>query len=603
MDFNTDTISIQSFFTDKKYKIPRYQREYSWSKEQLEDFYSDIISNIKFANGKYNTQEYFFGTIILVGDMKKLSQHIEIIDGQQRITTITIFLSALSDVLYKYDSKLSDLIWKYIIAEDVNGELYNVMENETASPYFQKKIQMRNIEPTKKSLADSYVIEIENMEKELSIESKLIKEAYDFFKEKLEDENLSVILSKDAELEKLEKLKLIRDQLLGSTFIYIISENVADVNTIFENINSKGLQLSSIDLIKNEIFSVQNSTVPLDEAKQIWLSIKENLRNDGEYISIQKFYRYFWLSRYTYSTENNLYKKFKSKIKDTEYMGFLKELREASKIYSQIINPKEEYFRVSSRGNNVGKDDLIYFVNLLVVLQNILNIEQVQVLLITLVDKYNKGLLRFKKMKSMVRFLEEFHFIYNGILTERTNALVSKYGNASREIYAAKNEQDIINEFSKLKKDFISLIPKDNQKFIERFSAMNYSSKANMNENQHKKNMLTKYSLYKFEEILSESKNMHFDKVAATIEHILPESFVDSGNQALNIGNLILLEKKLNQECDKKTLEEKYEIYKKSKYCIVQDFLDKDIVNNKFVINKRAKDIAERIHKMITEKW
>ena len=47
MDFNSDTISIQSFFTDKKYKIPRYQREYSWEKKQLEDFYSDIVSNIQ----------------------------------------------------------------------------------------------------------------------------------------------------------------------------------------------------------------------------------------------------------------------------------------------------------------------------------------------------------------------------------------------------------------------------------------------------------------------------------------------------------------------------------------------------------------------------
>lgn len=81
MDFNTDTISIQSFFTDKKYRIPRYQREYSWTKEQLEDFYSDIVSNIQKVNGNYKTQEYFFGTVISVGEMMKHNQYIEIIDG------------------------------------------------------------------------------------------------------------------------------------------------------------------------------------------------------------------------------------------------------------------------------------------------------------------------------------------------------------------------------------------------------------------------------------------------------------------------------------------------------------------------------------------
>ena len=134
---------------------------------------------------------------------------------------------------------------------------------------------------------------IEDLEKELSTEEKLIKEAHDFFRKKLEDEDLSAPIFKDSSLNKIEKLKLVRDQLLGSTFVYIISENVNDVNVIFENINSKGLQLSALDLIKNEIFSVQNETVPLDEAKRIWSNIKKNLRHDGEYISVQKFYRYF----------------------------------------------------------------------------------------------------------------------------------------------------------------------------------------------------------------------------------------------------------------------------------------------------------------------
>ena len=59
MEFNSKPIVIQTFFTDKKYIIPRYQREYSWGKEQLEDFYSDIVSCIKEKDGHYEKQEYF----------------------------------------------------------------------------------------------------------------------------------------------------------------------------------------------------------------------------------------------------------------------------------------------------------------------------------------------------------------------------------------------------------------------------------------------------------------------------------------------------------------------------------------------------------------
>ena len=240
MDFNSKPIVLQTFFTDKKYIIPRYQREYSWSKEQLEDFYSDIVSNIKKEKGTYKIQEYFFGTVILVGNMEKPNKPIEIIDGQQRITTITIFLSVLSDILYSYDDNLSTLLWKYIIAQDNDGNFYNVMENDTASPYFQKKIQMRGIEPKDDKKKDGYpridIGDIEDLEKELSIEARLIKEAHDFFKGKLEDENLSAPVFKNSNLSKVDKLKLVRDQLLGSTFVYIISENINDVNVIFENI-------------------------------------------------------------------------------------------------------------------------------------------------------------------------------------------------------------------------------------------------------------------------------------------------------------------------------------------------------------------------------
>lgn len=612
MDFNSKPIVLQTFFTDKKYTIPRYQREYSWGKEQLEDFYLDIVSNIKEENGVYETQEYFFGTVILVGNMEKPNKPIEIIDGQQRITTITIFLSVLSDIMYNHDDNLSTLLWRYIIAQDNDGNFYNVMENQTASPYFQKKIQMRGIKAEDDRKKDGYpridIDDLEELEKELSTEAKFIKEAHDFFRKKLEDENLSASIFKNSKLSKVDKLKLVRDQLLGSTFVYIISENVNDVNVIFENINSKGLQLSALDLIKNEIFSVQNETVPLDEAKRIWSNIKMNLRNEGEYISVQKFYRYFWLSRYTYSADKDLYKKFKSKIKKEDYLTFLKELETVSKNYARIIKPKNDYFRTSSKGNNVGKKDLESFVKSLDVLQNTLSIEQVQVLLITLIDRYNLGLLSFKNMKSIVKFLEEFHFIYNGIMTERTNTLVNKYGTAARAIYNSKDQDQIINQFEKLKKEFISLLPEDNQKFISKFIQIKYSSKTNnMDKNQLRKNAITKYAIYKLEEKLAEEEGTSFDTVSATIEHIKPESKEENKNENesnLSIGNLILLEKNLNEECKDYNLQNKYTIYKKSKYHSARAFLNNySASNQEFSIQDRARAIGEDLYKRITNKW
>lgn len=608
MDFKSESTTLRSFFTDKKYIIPRYQREYSWGKEQLEDFYSDIISNIKVENEKYETHEYFFGTVILVGNMEKHDNPIEVIDGQQRITTITIFLSALSNMFFEYNKDWSEMLWKYIIARNNDGELYAVMKNDTASPYFEKKIQKRNIKLESDMDKGVYPIidneDIKEKEKELTTEERLIKEAYDFFKEKLSDENLSAPVFKNSSLSKVEKLKLVRDQLLGSSFVYIISENVNDVNVIFENINSKGLRLSALDLIKNEIFSVQNETVPSDDAKEIWADIKTNLQSGGKDISVQKFYRYFWISRYTPSSENDLYKNFKKNISEKEYMDFLKELKKASKNYVHIVKPKDDYFRISTKGNNVGKEDLEGLIRSLNFIQDTFNIEQVQVLLITLIEKYNSKSLSFKNMMSMVRFLEEFHFIYNGIMKERNNRLVNIYGKISRKIFKLKDNNQIVKAFDELKQEFKALLPEDNQKFLSNFVQLSYSSKTdNMKDKQKRINQIARYAIYKIEEKLSEDKNSSFDRASATIEHIIPESSANNKKLVLNIGNLIILENILNGECGSKSYKEKIPFYKESNYQLVKTFLSKYPGFSKNDIEKRSEAIGLELYGLITRKW
>jgi len=287
-----------------------------------------------------------------------------------------------------------------------------------------------------------------------------------------------------------------------------------------------------------------------------------------------------------------------------DYMNFLRELETASRDYAHIIKPKHDYFRTSSKGNNVAKEDLEYFVKSLNFLQNILNIEQVQVLLITLINRYNTGLLSFKNMKSMVKFLEEFHFIYNGIMTERTNTLVNKYGTVAREIYKSEDQNQIMAEFNKLKKEFMKLLPKDNKKFISKFVQINYSSKTNgMDNNQKRKNSITKYAIYKIEERLSEDNKTNFDTISATIEHIIPESNEKDRELVLNIGNLIILEKNLNEECENYDFEEKLPIYKKSTYHFVKAFLKKYSKNKEISIAERSKDMGEKIYNLIISKW
>lgn len=157
--------------------------------------------------------------------------------------------------------------------------------------------------------------------------------------------------------------------------------------------------------------------------------------------------------------------------------------------------------------------------------------------------------------------------------------------------------------YEKLKEEFISLLPEDNRKFISKFIQIKYSSKTNnMDKNQLRKNAITKYAIYKLEEKMSEENKTSFDTISATIEHIIPES-KEEDESILSIGNLIILEKNLNEECEDYNFQKKCTIYKKSNYHSARLFVEKYSDETEFSIEARSRDIGDELYGCITNKW
>ena len=153
-----------------------------------------------------------------------------------------------------------------------------------------------------------------------------------------------------------------------------------------------------------------------------------------------------------------------------------------------------------------------------------------------------------------------------------------------------------------LKNDFIELVKDNSPKFNEKFCRLSYSSKS-AKKGQQKESLLTKYAVYKYEELLSKRENATFNREAATIEHILPESTKLVNDKVNNIGNLFILERKINLDCDAKELTDKIVLYRDSTYKTVQDFLEKYSNYNEDFINQRALEMAETMYSMITNSW
>jgi uncharacterized protein with ParB-like and HNH nuclease domain len=119
------------------YKIPRFQRPYSWDHVNVEEFWNDAVVE--------SEGDYFIGNFVLYEDKGALG----VVDGQQRLTTITLLLCALRNALKAQgDKKLAQGLHNLIERPDINSEMFYVLQTETSYPYLQEYIQKFGSKPT-----------------------------------------------------------------------------------------------------------------------------------------------------------------------------------------------------------------------------------------------------------------------------------------------------------------------------------------------------------------------------------------------------------------------------------------------------------------------
>lgn len=551
MDFKSSKKSIGGLFSCKKqFVIPRFQREYSWGKIELNEFLDDILSRIVVnEDGKLDTSEYFWGSLLLVGDLDDQKiLGVDVVDGQQRITTMTIFLSVITKLFLKKKEKgLAEALWEYVIGKDANTDIFAVLKNETPKPFFQFIIQQ---------------LEEEKMEPKNAEEEKILA-ANKFFKQNLSKAGLSKKLERinKSELTKfdyIDLLKIIRDQLLRSYVICISTTDNEYANMIFEILNAKGKELASVDLIKNAIFEKLDDSVPADKAKELWLKIRDTLCSRNQRIEFATFYRHFWTACYGKVQDNKLYSDFQKKIpkNNQAYLDFLKELETISKLYVKILKPNLDI-------DFENKKEYNFVITELNAINSVLGIVQIRPILISLfyINEY-RDIISYKLFKKLIVGLSAFHFIYNGICSKRTSSLETPLNTAAFALYKATTKEAVQAAITTLKSSLIELIP-TKEEFIEKFVELKFS-KQNISSN-----MITKYTVNKWQNIISGSDTMVQD---SSIEHILDEN--QENELSLSIGNLLLLEQKINSIIPHGlSLKEKLEYYKSSKYEIVTEFI------------------------------
>ncbi len=558
----------------RKYVIPRFQREFSWELEELSEIYDDLIDNILYNDGKLSGNEYFIGSLVLVGDDDDTSKFERyVVDGQQRLTTFTIAFAVLAQKFKEIkEDKLRDITHLNVLGEDNDGNPYAKLVNENPKPFFQQRIQQKEI--------DFSAIPS-------SAEEKRLLYAYNFFDRQLKETALlKAIRERNPGMEQVEyidALKVFRDQILKCKVIYVTVKSFEDAYTIFEVLNAKGKDLSPVDIIKNSLFSILTDEEPLDIASQKWSNIKSEIKKcDG--IDINTFYRHFWISKYCLSTSRKLVSNFEKYIPATilAYSELINDMESAAYTYSKIVAPDPiEWMQ---------PEDLSIYTSLNAL--NIFNTTQVRIFLLALFQKRSEGKISHKNYKKVIDYLEYFHFVFTAVCSSRPSGLERRYSSYARKLRTCTSKEESADCVNDLISDLKDSIP-EYTIFESNFSKIVYTS------NQEKDKKLVQYILKKLDVFYS---NDELKPNSFTIEHILPES---TGHECVGmIGNLLPLGEKLNNDLQDKSFSTKMSKYVDSQYSTVRRFIEdyKDAQQwTGDLIKQRTNDIARILYDNIIE--
>lgn len=577
MKFDARSENFRGVLTAARfYKIPRFQRDFSWDQNNYRDFLFDLISQIKKENNEYVTTQYFFGNMLFLGE--KEGESVEVVDGQQRLTTATILLAALRNTLYDTGDKkakdYADTIQKDYLVKKIDGEPQRKLQTTSSYPYFTQTIQDH------KTSNPKVIPETEEEER--------LQKTFTYFLDELKYEKMKKVFHINEYPMYIQSLKNIRDQLLNSEIIEVFVSDRDQANKIFENINSKGKPLSQVDLIKNIIFSkIDKTEAGVDEISDTWLSFNKKISEVNS--DFDEFFLHFWKATYPEDNPNgrNLYNKFLKRYEDKDgqcIKEFIEIMEKKLNTYIEIIRPDSNNYK---RQEKKYEEELLNSINMFKGVQ-------VRVALLALFSSNIK--IPNATKKEFLLFLSNFHFAAFGIkLKVRSNQTTTPYKNFSRDVKKAKNKKDIRKAMHSLQSNLMDLIDKSD--FINAFKNLSF----NKIEARAGKSVFP--AQYAIKRIANKLQDRDYSDDEYSIEHIINES--NDAPYSCNIGNLIVLENQINQKINQKEQNSKKEFsfsekriyYKESNYNIMKEFLESYI--EKF----EEDEIKERSEKLAETFW
>jgi Protein of unknown function DUF262/Protein of unknown function (DUF1524) len=530
------------------YEVPPYQRNFAWEEDQYGVFWFDIAKTFS-----TRAPEYFLGSIVInIAQAPRLS----VIDGQQRLITTAVLISALRNHLRaEGQSELATFLeHNFLVRREEERQLSVpcLVLNRSDKTFYDTYIFRARSAPEIYRLADDDT---------LSHSNRLLAECFRFMHRRLAE-------LRSGEWNLTDLAQAIVDSLDSRVFVIRIDvKDDYDAFLLFETLNDRGLELSEADLLKNRLFAVSGES--LHDVQANWDLMEQNLGSER----LIKFVRHHWFSTRGQVGERGLYSDIKQSIAAPESAtGYTAALCEASDFYAALSNTSHRIWSAFPHEQQPAIRDLIDTIE-------ILRPEQLFIVLLAALEVDRRNFLE------LARMLVTFTFRYNTICSLSPSNILQPFIAAARHIRETRRADP-----AELFRTFLAALYPDDSQFHSAFA-----------RKVIRVNSQARYILARINDYLTANPSLRtqVDPFATDLEHILPRRYNrawDTGRRdfpggadkyVYRLGNMTLIAARLNRDLGNADFANKKRLYTQDKLEITRKVLDADKWTHEEIKNRQ----------------
>lgn len=548
---DTRTTNFQELVGNGRiYRVPAYQRDYSWEEEQWEDLWRDIV-----LLHEHPTESHYMGALVVEGASDR---EFSIIDGQQRLATLSILTLAIIARLERLAEQGNEPTANRERAQGLRRRF--IGEKDPASLVESSKLFLNH---TDDAFYQDYLVQLRRPinPRGLTGSNRALWSCFKYFEKEVNSLN-----------DSGEKIAEFLTESLGRRlmFILITVDDELNAYTVFETLNARGMELSATDLLKNYLFSRTRVEADLTSLQRRWRTLVNTVQPQR----FPDFLRYHLLCEIPRVRSERLFKLIRQKVGSAEEVFVLMEaLEKRAELFVALSDPNHSYWLEHPEARPYIRELVIF------------RVRQMTPLLFATWEKFQAA--DFYRVLKMTAALSFRYSVIGGL---NTNALEPIYHETAKAVLDGATTTPA-RLFEQLSPIWVS-----DENFQHAF--------ANFEVNTHgQRKRLAKYILSKIEADMA-GRSCDPETDPGTIEHVLPENpnaawgdFPERywESSIYRLGNLTLLEAQANRSIGNSDYASKRPKYQESRYEITRKLSAEAPAEWTFaLLEKRQAQLAKR---------